>query len=210
MNTYLRPLISLLLISILLPGCEDPSAPEIRASFDEINRLFDTREGEKAVALLAPPSIRQYDQWLPYARSATRDQIAALPAVDRAEILMMRHRLTRSELETLDGRAYLILGTNRGWFATDSNSADIQLGRIRVRDTTASAEIIDDGERSNATYNFELIDGVWRLDWVGIDALFNEWVAEAAAEYGVTEDEILVSQEEMDSGANVREDIWDR
>jgi hypothetical protein len=212
MNTYVRPLsiLVVLLSFILLPGCENAADPEVRESFEQLRTLMDVRDGEKAVAMLAPQSITQAEQTLRFARAASRDQVATLDAAERAEVLTMRNRLSESELKSLDGKGYLVLAVSKGWYARTSDSGDIALGRIRFQRDTASAQIILNGRETNATFNFDFIEGVWKLDWIGFDQLFNEYVATAAAEYGMSEDDILMAREERISGRTVYPSIWDR
>lgn len=206
------PLLAAVLLALFpfLTGCEPAEAGDVQYYYDAINRAFDSADGQGAVALLARRSIEQYDHAVQMAKTGTREQIKNLPGVERGDILMMRHRLTPEELAPLDGRAWLILATDRGWMAHDPDEVRLELGRITVNGDTASAEIVVEGERTGAFYDFVREDGVWKLDWIRVDKLFNRWIAEGAAEAGMSEDEYLIMWEEQETGRPVRPDIWDR
>jgi hypothetical protein len=201
--------LALLLFTLHLPACDRAQAEEVRDAYDQINAAFDANDGKTVVALLNQKSIDQYDRYTELARTGTRDQIKALPAAERSEIVMIRHRLTRSELQGLDGRGWLVLATSRGWYASVSGEEPLRLGRIRFQGSSATAEILIDHRLSGYYYDFDLIDGVWKLDWVRVDELTNRRIAAEAELSHTSEDNVILRWESDASGEKVPLSIWD-
>lgn len=201
--------LGLLASLIHLPACDQAEAAEVRATYDQINAAFNASDGKTVVSLLNQKSIDQYDRYTQLARTGTREQIKALPAAERSEIVTIRHRLTRSELEGLDGRGYIILATGRGWYAAGEYEEPMELGKIRFQGSSATADILIDGKPSGYYYDFDLIDGVWKLDWVRIDEFINWQIAAQAELSHMSEDAVIMQIESEQSGKKVPASIWD-
>ncbi len=211
MSLITRTVLSLILLAsfLHLPACDQAEAANVRASYDQINAAFNASDGKTVVSLLNQKSIDQYDRFTQLARTGTREQIKALPAAERSEIVTIRHRLTRNELEGLDGRGYIILATGRGWYAAEEYEVPFDLGKIRFQGSSATAEILIDGKASGYYYDFDLVDGVWKLDWVRIDELTNWQIAAQAEQSHMSEDAVILQIESEQSGKKVPASIWD-
>ena len=126
-------------------GCE-PGGPDVEAIklvWDQYDVANNTRDGELAASIFTDGTHAYYGRLLLQALDAPREQVLRLPLFDRSEILTMRHRATRAELEKLDGRAYVVFATRKGWYVSDpEDTEEVTLRRIRVTNDIASAQIV--------------------------------------------------------------------
>jgi hypothetical protein len=207
MSTWARLSYPAIITSCLfVAACDDPRAEDVRASYDQVFESFNSRDGRGAVALLTKASIDQMDRAVNMARKGTREQIKALPPIDRIEVIAIRNRLTAAELAEIDGRSWLILSTERGWETGEAP----EIGRITFQGSSASAEVLEEGKRTGNHFDFDLIDGVWKLDWIRIDDLWNSQIVDFARESGTSVDKLILEWEYEECGIPVGDEIWDR
>ncbi len=205
-----RGLLSTLFLFAL--GCEPtgPDVDEIRQVWDNYDKANNTRNGELAASIFTDTTHAYYDRLVKQALDAPREQVLRLPLVDRSEILMMRNRATRVELEKLDGRGYVVFATSKGWYVSDpEETATLTLSGIRVTNDVASAQLVLDGTRSGNTVRFEKQGGAWKLDETSLFPFYSEVVAVAADDEGLSEDEWLIMAEEIEWGNTITDSIWE-
>lgn len=190
----------------LAGACGDSDRQAIRATMQEVDALTDASRGEEAAALMAPESFDYYERLRRIALDGAAREVHALPAVEQAEVLSMRNRMDRAQLDALDGRGWVVHAVNQGWWR-DEESWDV--GRVRVRGNSASGTAFIDGEETILTIHFVRVGDRWTVDQRQVDPEWESAIADAAAAEDKSVPEILVQWEEEETGRPVRKDIWD-
>lgn len=216
MGTTLFRIVILMLAALLaLPGCEDPNAEEvaaIRASLRKLDEANRNCDGAAAVAVMSSRGLAEYDRVVRLALDATAAEVHELLPGEMWHVIQLRHRLTRRELEAMDGRAYQEYATGNCWYSFDDDegSYDESIGAIHVSGDTAYGDILDErGRKSGVQAHFEREDGVWKLNEFSFDRYNDEVLLELAAEEGLPIAEYLVLWEELETGDPVPDSIWD-
>ncbi|MEX2081304.1 MAG: hypothetical protein WEC33_06780 [Dehalococcoidia bacterium] len=178
-GTISRSLVALLLCALtacLLPGCENPEE-DIDLTVSELEDASARRNGAAFVALLAPESFTHYDRMIQLALNATPKQLQSMSIMDKLDIVMMRNRMKRKDLEAIDGKAWIAKAVGEGWYeAEGGDEADVHERNITVRGSTATVEIIYDArwglfqgadslERVRDTMSFIKVDDRWLYDY---------------------------------------------
>jgi hypothetical protein len=200
--------LALAFVLISLPACEPPEAQHVRDAWQEFTDALNSGDGKTATGLLTQRIFDQYDAWLDVARRGSRDQVKALDAAARAEIVKMRHRLP-GQLAGLDGKKYLTLAIDKGWYAADPADRPPKFGKITFTDDRADVELLIRDEPSGRFHSFVLVNGLWKIDRPPIDEFYNERIAQAVKSEHSTEDNLIMRWESGATGVMVKPSIWD-
>lgn len=202
-----------------LAGCGG-EREQIEATFEEISQAATRGDGEAFVRLLAPESFAHYDTLIQMALNGKAVQVAALPLTDRAEIVMMRNRMTRKELSAMDGRSWLVHAVRNQWYGGALDEDVIYKKRFTVRGTTADVEVVYEfawalfsgqhaGERMKDHFTFIKVEDRWLLDYRRPATLFEQVVQYAARTRHLSVEQVLERMESEDSGKPVGREIWE-
>ncbi|MFM9996540.1 MAG: hypothetical protein ACKVU4_12165 [Phycisphaerales bacterium] len=197
----------------VLPACEQepPEADELRALVARIDAANQNADGATATASFTEGSIARYARRMELALNGKRKDVEALDAWDMSEVLRMRVRARRNDIEGLDPRAYVAFATSQGWYVQDE-SLQTELRSIRVSGDTAyaTARYTDEygGEYESEMLTFRREDGVWKLDEDSWRGTFNRLTAERAADEGVSIAEALLMMIEEETGKPNPITVW--
>lgn len=197
------------LMLVAAVGCdaqaEDKEA--IRASWETIDEANKSSNGEVAAAHFTSGSLARYPRLIKLALDGKKAELDKLDAWDLSEVLRMRTLSTRKDLEGLDGRAYVVYATSKGWYSWGDGPPEECRG-IRIAGDSAVVYFYSEGEQTGESGRFEREDGVWKFDEESWRPTFNGYVREAAMEEGVTMPEFLISLIEEQSGVTPPATIW--
>lgn len=203
------------LIALCLPGCEDPHAQDkaaIRASLRQLDEANEECDGPGAVAVMSSQGIADYTRLVKMALDAPREKVIVMGASEKLQIIQLRNRLTRTELEKMDGAAYQAHATGECWYfmGDDYVGYEGSIGDIDVMGDMAYGHILDeDGDDSGLLAEFAREDGVWKVNEFSFHRQWDEWMHEWAGLERMTEDELIVRLEEIEWGKDIRDSIWD-
>ncbi|MFG0241363.1 MAG: hypothetical protein ACF8R9_01120 [Phycisphaerales bacterium JB054] len=207
----------LFLISVLgLSGCEDPDAAEkeaILASLRQLDQANIDCNGAAAVAVMSSKGIAAYTRLVNLALDGTRVEVLGLEPSELMQVLQLRNRLTRAQLEQMDGADYQEYATSECWYVAE-DSEDVSyvssIDDIKVYGDLAHAAILDeDGKDSGLVVEFAKEDGVWKVNEFCFHRLYDEYLYSVAAQEDMEVAELLVLIEEMDWGNDIRRSIWE-
>ena len=207
----------LFLISVLgLSGCEDPDAAEkeaILASLRQLDQANIDCNGAAAVAVMSSKGIAAYTRLVNLALDGTRVEVLGLEPSELMQVLQLRNRLTRAQLEQMDGADYQEYATSECWYVAEDYEDvgyESSIDDIKVYGDLAHAAILDeDGKDSGLVVEFAKEDGVWKVNEFCFHRLYNEYLYSVAAQEDMEVAELLVVIEEMDWGNDIRRSIWE-
>jgi hypothetical protein len=201
----------LLILLLALPACDEfaEDKAEINAVFASLHRCNDAGDGDGIVQVLSEESFAAYEPVLRIALDGSREEVEALKATDRLEVLRIRARSKRSDIEKLSGREYCRFATSRGWYVTPPNEQTVDTLRgLVVRGPTATAMYVADGEVTGVTLRFVKENGAWRYDEPDAMKQWSRLTAEVARERGITVNELLLEYLEEELGKPPPASVW--
>jgi hypothetical protein len=119
-----HPLLRLCLILSLfclfgpLAAC-DPHADDkvaIQSVIDQHAKADAARDGEGLAKLLSRNTFEHYERLMRIALTGTRSDITGLQAADQLEVVRIRVRGKKSQIEKMNGREYAVFATKEGWY----------------------------------------------------------------------------------------------
>lgn len=192
--------------SLLAAGCEDLEQ-EVRDTYQAYMAAVARKDAETALALTDPRYIEHMDFLAKKARTADRDAVMRLTTAERISILQMRNRLSKQELQALDGRTWLMRS-----FKEDADGESIfdvlQLGEITIRRPRASGTLEFQGIPTIIKMEFVKTGDRWVLDPMALEELVND-LAHKKYSSPQAEDQAIRGREGLRTGNTIRATIWD-
>jgi hypothetical protein len=206
-----RTLVVLLASLLLLAGCGKHAADEaqIKQVFAQFDNANNNSDGAAVVQLFTDETFQHYSRLLGLGLNATEQQVRALPGADMFEVLLMRAKASRADLEKLDGRGYVQFATSKGWYVEPpSERTEDTLRRFDFDTNWATAELYSDGESAGITYAFEKVDGTWKInERAGFESI-SKFIDKTAREVGMSKDEFVVFALEEHLGQDLPSTVW--
>jgi hypothetical protein len=201
-------IVALLAVALLtcVPGCDDVKY-DLRLVLEKWTEAQRQGDGNAMLEILDPKCVEYYDRVVGLARTATRQEIGRLPAVERYWIAVIRATFTGAELRTLDGSGFV--RRVRGRQAPEEWMPDFSLGRVEHRSPRASAELLESGEPTGLRMEFVQIDQRWYLDDRCFNEMFNRAVARNARRIDRSEDYVVLAWAARYARKNFDDRIWD-
>lgn len=206
----------LVLVSTLCfaTGC-DPHAQDradIRKVTDDLARAYRDGDGDAAVKLVTQESLDHYGKLVKLALDGKPDEVKKLPPNDKFEVLNLRARCTRKQLQGMGGAAYQKFVTKEGWWSSpDIESWTQNMIGLRIASDGLSATtplFIDKRHRTDHTLRWQKVSGLWRFDELATRPFVDELVTDEAEFLGMSVDQLIISAIEEDIGKSVGDGIW--
>lgn len=223
----------LLLFGVGLPACDKHAEQKkaIREVYDTYNQTAESGDGPGQAAVLSANTLTHYDKLLKIGLNGKADEVMALSPSAQHEILAMRNRATRKQLQGYTGKGYVIHAVKQGWWSGFGDD-EWKLRSIKVNGDSAEARIVEDiptytisqsyrsSLRSSARIErnrkpreypirFVCEDGKWKVDETTLFPRFDAEATAAAKAYRVSMRDFLMAWEEDESGKEVTMKIWD-
>jgi hypothetical protein len=169
------------LSSLLFAGCDADDRAGVLQTLTELDEAVDARDGSAFCALVSPETHDYYTTMIQTALTADVRQTRALNFGDKFEVLYMRARFTRADLQGLDGRGYLAMCVRKGLFDDGvREKAEYKIRAMKVEGSSATADIMYvDTPDIVETMNFVRVEDRWLCDWRRADERFeravNRW-----------------------------------
>lgn len=169
----------------------------------------NTKNGKAILGVFTGETFEGYERVIKVALDGTKDEVSALGPSDRMEVLRIRTRAKRAEVEKLNGRQYCEFATSRGWYVRPlSDRTEDTLRRITINGDTATADLHSDGEPTRVKLRFVRQDGAWRFDEPDAFKQWDrEWI-ELAREEGITVNDLILEELATELGKEVPDSAW--
>ncbi len=206
---YPRLLFVAVTAMLALTGCKDEAKQDIADTFESFMSAIQRHDSAAALPLIDDKYFEDLGYLIQAAKSAPREKVFRMRPSERRMIILIRNRIAKEELATLDGRGlmkYLIEERDPGdddielW-------GDIKNIKLRPPRATAEMEIEDLGLRLQL--EFIEVDHVWKVNPAAFDEKFDKRVERVSVKSGKREDTLLQERETRLSGKPVNSGIWD-
>ena len=184
-----------------------PEAPDVEKAFADYRQALINQKGAAAADLVAPATIAEYQQFRDLALNGDEATVRGLSLTRRTNVLMMRHRMGKDLLKTMDGKKALAYAVDQNWIGKEGvQKAGVT--DVDVSGSNATAKVTVNGQKSNEKFHFVKHDGKWTIDLVQNFPQADMVVRKMATDAEMGENEFLFEILEMLSGRPVTDAIW--
>jgi hypothetical protein len=206
----MRSLLSLLFVVLLalpLPAAA-ASTDDVKESFLAYKSAILASDGAAAADLVTQGSRELYRRYAVDAATLDRDGLDQLHVTDRVSVLLLRHSLQRSALESMSGGEVIAYSVDQGWIGKDS-VARLNLGNFQVDGNAASGVVLDAaGRESPFKLEFLKEEGRWRLDLLKMLEMTRMAIVYAVQQTGMSETDFVLYVLELSTGRTPGPEIW--
>jgi hypothetical protein len=192
-------------VSLLVAGCEDLEQ-EVRDTYHQYMAALENDDADAVLAMTDPQYVEHLDYVARKARTADREAVMRLTPAERVSLVRMRNRLTKAELQALDGKAWLMRTVKEGWRIDEIldayELADITIKRPRAYGTMEIA-----GFASPFKMEFVKTGDRWLLDPIAVEQVINDYLTKKYSPQA--EEQFIRAREGMRTDTTVRASIWD-
>lgn len=135
----------------------------IRKCFESYSNALVNQKGEDAANFIDSRTIQYYNSIGEMARDADSVKVQSLPILDKIMVLLVRHRVTKEDVLSFDGKALFIYAINHGMI-DKSSVGQLKLGTITTEKDSAKAQLIFQGTEYPQSLNFYKEQGQWKYD----------------------------------------------
>jgi hypothetical protein len=192
---------------LVLAGCGDNLEQEARDAWAEYTAAEASRDLETVLKMTDQAYFERLDFLVKMARTGERGRVQRMTPAEKLEIVMMRNRLSKAELATMDGRKWLTKTTTEGW-ENDEGGGNVTLGEITGKGARKKAQIVVNGIETKLTVDLIKTGDQWAIDPTPLEELINIVVRKLATSADA-ENLLIRRWEESSSSKKVLDPIWD-
>ncbi|WP_342087330.1 hypothetical protein [Dyadobacter sp. OTU695] len=207
MKHFTRITFLILLLIPMLTVAQQNEEKQVKKTFDDYKSAILNDKGEEAVEQVDTKTIAYYGSILEKVKTADSLQVDKSSLMDKLIILIIRHRISKEEIMTTNGKQLLVTAIKMGMVGK-SSVMNNEVGAVKVNGNFASGELLVRGQKTPLAFEFHKESGVWKLDLTALfpagEAAFRQMVKQS----GEPENEYLLSLIEMTSGKEPGADVW--
>lgn len=211
MKNMIKNFYFLLIFAFLLNSCSASKKEEelVRKSFENYKTAILNNKGEEAVQYLDSRTTKYFSDILTKTKNADSTEVDNLDLMDKLMVFSIRHRATKSEILSFDGKSLLIYAINEGMVGKNS-VANNTVGEVAIDGNFAKGQFIANGQKTPFYFHFYKEDDKWKLDLTSIFSIGTDTFKKMQKESGLNENEYLFSLLEMITGRKPGNEIWDQ
>lgn len=181
----------------------------VRKSFDNYKTAILNDKGEEAVKYVDSRTIKYYCDILEHVKTADSTKVERLSILDKLMVLIVRHRTSRQEILSFDGKALLIYAIKNGMVGKNS-VANNSIGDVLIDSSFAQGQFVSNGEKAPFFFHFYKEENQWKIDLTSVFPISTITIKKMVEDSGQNENEYLFFLIEMTSGKKPNSEIWNK
>ncbi len=198
------------LLFLLLLSCSEflyaqDNAALINTVFTSYQNAVLNDKGIEATQYLDSISMNYFKKILENVLHADSVKMESLTLPEKFNVLMVRHLSSKKEIIAMNPGKLAAFNYANGWGGKDKLQ-DATLGKLKIKNQSASAFLMKDGKKTETSYNFNFEKDMWK---VNIMPFMNESEKEIAEMVqGQSPNEFMFGMLELMTGKAPTRTIW--
>ena len=131
MNSKMKVLSVLLLLAAQFVYGQKNEIEKVRKSFENYQKAILNENGEEAVKYVDSVTVKYYADMLHLVRTADSAQVETLSILDKLMVFSIRHRTSRENIISFDGKSLLVYAIKSGMIGKNSVSKSL-IGEVTI------------------------------------------------------------------------------
>lgn len=179
----------------------------VKQAFDNYKSAILNDKGEKAMEYVDSRTIKYYDYILEAAKNADSSKLNSLPLTDKITILTFRHRASREDIMSMDGKGLFVYAIKNGMVGKNSVSNN-SIGEVTVDQDFAKGQLVVRGKAVPMFFHFYREQDQWKLDLTSLFPIANMTFKKMVEDSGEEENDYLFNLLEILTGKRPGPEIW--
>lgn len=208
MKKVSRILVLLLFVTSVCLAQKKEQKAVVQAFGNYKSSILEDR-GEEAVKYVDSRTIKYYGDILELVKTADSIKIDSLSLLDKLMVFSVRHRTSKENILSFDGKQLLVYAIKSGMVGK-SSVVNNSLGEVIIEGDFAKAQFVNNGKATPFYFHFYKEEQQWKMDLTSIFAISNMAFSKVREQSGQSEIEYLFSLLEMITGKKVGPEIWQK
>ena len=206
---HIHFIIGLLLFVTNFCFAQTTSQKAVIQAFENYKSSIIEDRGEEAVKYVDSRTIKYYDIILELVKNADSVKISSLSLLDKLMVFSVRHRTSKENILSFDGKQLLVYAIKSGMVGK-SSVANNSLGDVAVDKDFAKAQFVSNGKVTPFYIHFYKEEQQWKMDLTSIFDISNTAFTKVREQSGQPENEYIFTLLEMITGKKVGPEIWQK
>ena len=180
---------------------------QVREAFDKYKSAILNDRGNEAVNYVDSRTLEYYSDILNQSISGDSATVDNLGIMDKLMVFSIRHRTSKEDILSFDGRQLLEYAIKEGMVGKNS-VANNEIGEIKIENTFATGQLVSGGRPAPMYFHFYKEQNAWKIDLTSIFPVASMAFQRMADDSGQEENEYLFMLLEMITGKSPDRDIW--
>jgi len=179
----------------------------VKMSFNCYKIAILNDKGEEAVKYVDSRTIKYYSDILELVKTADSTKIEILSILDKLMVFSIRHRTSKNDILSFDGKSLLVYAIKSGMVGKNS-VANNSIGNIIMEKDFAKGQFITNRQKSPFYFHFYKEEGQWKIDLTSLFSVSTIAFKKMADESKKNQNDYLFSLLEMITGKKPGAEIW--
>jgi hypothetical protein len=179
----------------------------VRKSFTNYKTAILNDKGEEAVNFVDAKTIEYYGYILEKVKTADSAQVESLSLLDKLMVFIIRHRASKDEIVSFDGKGLLVYAIKKGMVGKNSVMNN-SIGEVTVDGCFAKGRFVSLGQETPLYFHFNKEGNHWKVDLTSVFPASTMAFRKMIEESDKPENEFLFSMLEMFTGKKPGPEIW--
>jgi hypothetical protein len=202
-------LFNILILTFVSSYAQKSEKKLIQKSFDNYKTSILNDKGDEAVKYVDSRTINYYSEVLDKTKHADSADVNSLGLMDKLMVFSIRHRATKEEILSFDGKGLLIFTIKEGMVGKNS-VANNAIGEIEIDGSFAKGQLMVNGQEAPFYFHFYKEKDIWKIDLTSLFPAVSMAFGKMQKESGMSENQYLFMLLEMTTGKKPGSDIWDK
>ena len=204
----MRKTITLILLIFISINCYSQSDKElVLKSFDNYKNAILTDKGKLAADFVDSRTMNYYSTVLDKVKMADSLEIDTMGIIDKLTVLTMRHRVSKKDLLSFNGKDLFVYAIDNGMVGKNS-VVNAELGDVVTNGDFSKAEFVVNGQKTPFFFHFYREDKIWKVDITHLFSLGTMALKKMVEDSGETENDFITNILEVLTGKKPSENIW--
>ncbi len=176
-------------------------------TFEHYKSAIMNGRGEEAVKFVDSRTIRYYSYIVEMVKHADSLKVCSLQLIDRIMVFSIRHRATKNEILSFNGKSLLAYSIKEGMIIKNSVS-NVNIGEITISGDMAKGRFLINGKEAPLYFSFYKEEGAWKLNLISQFSNSDASLKKLIRSSGQTENEYIFSLLYKLSNRKPRPEIW--
>ncbi|UZO79763.1 hypothetical protein NBT05_12470 [Aquimarina sp. ERC-38] len=204
----MRKIITLILLIFISINSYSQSDKElILESFDNYKNAILTDKGKLAADFVDSRTMNYYSTVLDKVKMADSLEIDTMGIIDKLTVLTMRHRVSKKDLLSFNGKDLFVYAIDNGMVGKNS-VVNAELGDVVTNGDFSKAEFVVNGQKTPFFFHFYRENKIWKVDITHLFLLGTIAFKKMVEDSGETENDFITNILEVLTGKKPSENIW--
>ncbi len=176
-------------------------------TFENYKSAILNDKGEEAVKHVDSRTIKYYTDVLALVITADSAKVDSLSILDKLMVFSIRHRTTKNDILSFDGKSLLVYAIKSGMVGKNS-VANISMEEVIIENDFAKGQLVANGQKVPYYFHFYKEDGLWKIDLTSLFPISTMAFKKMADDSGESQNDYLFSLLEIMTGKKLDADIW--